>query len=290
MVFQSHALFPHLTAFDNIALGLRLRRVARAEIATRVRETAAWLGVTHCLERKPAGLSGGERQRVAIGRAVVRRPRILLLDEPFANLDEPLRRQLHTELVSLRARIEATVIYVTHDQTEALAWGDRVAVMRQGRLQQIGTPHEVHDAPGNAFVAGFLGAPPMNLLHGTVTHHAGLLLLVGAPAEEGAGKTGFRLPLGGWRADWFSQNIGRSVLLGLRPEYLTLTDAEGPPVRVIAARFQGCASLLEVDFAGARLAVRGPADCAWRAGDTARLRCDFQHARVFDGGSGAALF
>jgi ABC-type sugar transport system ATPase subunit len=290
MVFQSHALFPHLSAFDNIALGLKLRQVARGEIAARVRETAEWLGVLHCLERKPASLSGGERQRAALGRAVVRRPKILLLDEPLSNLDEPLRRQLRAELVSLRARLELTVVHVTHDQEEALALGDRVAVMRKGRLQQTGTPREVHDAPANAFVAGFLGSPPMNLLHGTVTHREGHLVLKGDETAADGTPSSFILPLSGWRADWFSQNIGRAVLLGLRPEHVKLTDNSGVTARVTAVQYHGNESVLQLDLGGRTLVARAAAGCSLRPGDATACAFDFPRARVFDAATGAALF
>jgi multiple sugar transport system ATP-binding protein len=289
MVFQSHALFPHLSAFDNLALGLTVRRVARAEIASRVRETADWLGVTHCLDRRPAALSGGERQRIALGRALVRRPRLLLLDEPFASLDEPLRCQLRAELARLRARLELTVVHVTHDQAEALALGDRVAVLRKGRLQQTGMPREIHDAPANAFVAGFIGTPPMNLLHGNVAHRDGRLVLAGVADRAGA-PPAFIVPLGGWRADWFSQNIGRAVLLGFRPEQLAPVTAGGFEARVVAGQYHGHESLVHLDLAGRPLVARLAAATALRPGAVARFGCDFQRARVFDAGTGAALF
>jgi len=158
MVFQHHALYPHLTAAENLGFGLRLRGVARAEITTRVRRIAETLGLGDCLLRKPGELSGGERQRVAIGRALIRRPKILLLDEPFANLDAPLRRELRRELLRLHREHELTTLLVTHDQAEALALGDRVAVMNAGRIEQVGTPAELRTQPASPFVATFLDA------------------------------------------------------------------------------------------------------------------------------------
>ena len=222
MVFQSHALFPHLTAFDNIGLGLRLRKVATEQQRRRVHEVAELLGIVHCLGRVPAKLSGGEKQRVALGRALVREPRILLLDEPFAQLDEPLRLQLQTELPALRARFATTMVFVTHDQSEALALGDRVLILRRGSLQQIGPPQEVYAQPANQFVASFIGSPQMNLIHGTAVQRAGHLWFVGAETEPEP-KEEFCIPLGSWRADWFGANVGRPILLGLRPQQIRVS-------------------------------------------------------------------
>jgi multiple sugar transport system ATP-binding protein len=184
LVFQSHALFPHFTAFENIAFGLKLRGTPADQIHTRVHETAELLGVVHCLDRRPAKLSGGERQRIALGRALIREPKVLLLDEPFANLDEPLRLQLRTELPRLRQRFATTIIFVTHDQEEALALGDRVAVIRKGALQQVGTPREIYERPANRFVASFLGTPAMNLFHGTIAQREGHLVFLGAEPDD----------------------------------------------------------------------------------------------------------
>ncbi len=172
MVFQSPALYPHMSAYENMAFGLKLRGVANRERDARVREAAEWLGLAHCLERRPMELSGGERQRVALGRAIARRPKVILLDEPLSNLDAPLRTRMRLDLARLQQGVGMTMIYVTHDQTEALALGGRVAVMRLGLLQQVGNPQEVYGRPASQFVAEFLGIPPMNFLRGRfVTEH-----------------------------------------------------------------------------------------------------------------------
>jgi multiple sugar transport system ATP-binding protein len=296
MVFQSHALFPHLTAFDNLAFGLKLRNVPKAERSARVRETAELLGIPYCLQRKPGELSGGERQRVALGRALVRRPEILLLDEPFSHLDEPLRVQMRAELLALRSRLDMTVIYVTHDQAEALALGDRVAVMRKGRVQQIGTPREIYDAPANIFVAGFVGSPPMNLFHGTVAHREGHLVLLGAETVPDASSAAFVLPLGGWRADWFSQNLGRPVLLGVRPEWIGLAGGEsaGSQARTTAAvvqsiQYLGVESILRLAAGEHGIVARTGPDCSLRPGQTAALTFDLKEARLYDAVTGALL-
>jgi len=296
MVFQSHALFPHLTAYGNLAFGLQLRKVPQPEIISRVCETAELLGITYCLERKPGELSGGERQRVALGRALVRRPKILLLDEPFSHLDEPMRVQLRAELLTIRSRLGMTVIYVTHDQAEALALGDRVAVLRQGKLQQVGPPGEVYDAPANTFVAGFIGSPPMNLFQGTVAHREGQLVLSGAEAVTEAPLPALSLPLAGWHEEWFSQNIGRPVLLGVRPEGVHLADgiAQSSAGRTVPAVLQsiqylGAESLLRLNVGGQRIVARAPPPGALQTGQTVALAFDFLRARVYDATTEAML-
>ena len=162
MVFQSYALYPHMTIYDNMAFPLKLRKMPKEEIDKRVREAAEILGITQYLKRKPKQLSGGQRQRVAIGRAIVREPKVLLMDEPLSNLDAKLRNQMRAEIIKLRNKINTTFIYVTHDQTEAMTLGDRIVIMKDGEIQQIGTPQEVFNHPANLFVAGFIGVPQMN--------------------------------------------------------------------------------------------------------------------------------
>lgn len=296
MVFQSHALFPHFIAFDNLAFGLKLRRVAQAEIRDRVHEVAGWLGLTHCLDRKPGQLSGGERQRVALGRALVRRPKILLLDEPFSHLDEPLRVQLRAELMALRARLEMTIVYVTHDQAEALMLGDRVAVLRKGRLQQLGTPREVYEKPANPFVAGFVGSPPMNLFPGTAAPREGHLVFVAAEAVAETPPS-FILPLGGWRADWFSQNLGRPILLGVRPECMNLSEGEaqadaGPQVlaAVQSLEYLGAEMVIRLVAGGHRVVGRVASSSSLRTGQKVALSFDLSEARVYDAATGTLLF
>ncbi len=166
MVFQNYALYPHMTVYENMAFSLRLKKTPKDEIDVKVREAAEILGITEYLERKPKALSGGQRQRVAIGRAIVRNPKVLLMDEPLSNLDAKLRNQMRAEIIKLRKRIDTTFVYVTHDQTEAMTLGDRIVIMRDGFIQQIGTPQEVFNHPKNLFVAGFIGVPQMNLLYG----------------------------------------------------------------------------------------------------------------------------
>ncbi len=294
MVFQSHALFPHMTAFENIAFGLKLRGVARGEIETRVREAAAMLSASHCLDRKPGKLSGGERQRVALARALVRQPKILLLDEPFSNLDEPLRVQMRNELPLIRARSGATILFVTHDQEEALSLGDRVGVMRNGAIQQVATPREIYYSPANRFVAAFIGSPQMNLLHGSIAQREGRLIFVGAEtAPDSIAK--FILELGGARADWFGINVGRQVLLGFRPEHISLEDNKSPrganrcvAGKIVSEQFVGGKTILRVQIADRMICLSTEAG-SHPPGSDVRLCFDFNRAHIFDAATGAAI-
>ena len=219
MVFQHYALYPDMTASENIAFGLRLRKCPPPEIDQRVREAAHMLELNDCLARRPASLSGGQRQRVALARALARRPAVFLLDEPLSNLDLPMRARMRTELARLHSRLKVTMVYVTHDQIEAMTLGHRIAVMREGTLQQVAEPLTVYNRPANLFVAGFFGSPPMNFFKGTITHvNGGLVFQVQTPFGQGA-SDGLRLemhPLAG-----ISDCVGRELIMGLRPESIS---------------------------------------------------------------------
>ena len=173
MVFQNYALYPHMTVYENMAFGLKLRKVPKAEIDEKVKEAAEILGITEYLQRKPKALSGGQRQRVAIGRAIVRHPQVFLMDEPLSNLDAKLRNQMRAELIKLRQNVNTTFVYVTHDQTEAMTLGDRIVIMKDGYIQQIGTPQQVFNHPANLFVAGFIGSPQMNFFDAQLSIEGG---------------------------------------------------------------------------------------------------------------------
>jgi len=209
MVFQNYALYPHMTVYKNMAFGLKLRRFTKDEIDKRVREAARILGIEKLLDRKPKALSGGERQRVAVGRAIVRQPQAFLFDEPLSNLDAKLRVEMRAELKRLHHRLQTTVIYVTHDQAEAMTLGDRVVVMNQGQIQQVAPPLEVYDFPTNRFVAGFLGTPAMNFIPGRLSQQNGVVYF-----ESG----GSRLRLASAMAERVRGHIGQGVTLGIRPE------------------------------------------------------------------------
>jgi multiple sugar transport system ATP-binding protein len=212
MVFQNYALYPHMTVFDNLAFPLQARRLPRAEIRTRVEKTAGLLGLDTLLKRKPRALSGGQRQRVAMGRAIVREPQVFLMDEPLSNLDAKLRTQMRAEIAGLQAEIGVTTMYVTHDQVEAMTMGTRIAVMRDGVLQQLGPPQDLYDEPGNLFVAAFVGSPAMNLLQGRVERDGdGLAVVVGGERLPVVSRNG-TAPL----VDY----AGADVAVGIRPEHL----------------------------------------------------------------------
>ncbi len=224
MVFQNYALYPHMTVRKNLAFPLRMKKLATAEIHRRVEETAAMLDLTSLLERRPRALSGGQRQRVAMGRAIIREADVFLMDEPLSNLDAKLRGQIRTDIAALQARLGITTLYVTHDQTEAMTLGQRVAVMWKGRLQQVAPPHALYTSPANIFVAGFIGSPGMNILRATLEEEGG---------ERFLRLAGQRLPLTGMvieRHHGLAGYTAPDLLVGIRPEHLTLTDGAGPGI------------------------------------------------------------
>ncbi len=209
MVFQNYALYPHMTVYKNMAFGLKLRRMPKTEIDKRVKEAADILGIRHLLDRKPKALSGGERQRVAVGRAIVRKPKVFLFDEPLSNLDAKLRVQMRAELSKLHQRLQTTMIYVTHDQVEAMTMGDRIVVLKDGVVQQIDNPINLYDRPATAFVAGFIGSPPMNFFNGTIESRNGALYF-----NEGK----FSVRVSDIHKEKVAPYAGRKILFGVRPE------------------------------------------------------------------------
>jgi multiple sugar transport system ATP-binding protein len=219
MVFQNYALYPHMSVYDNMAFGLKMRKFARADIAQRVQEAAEILGMQELLKRKPRQLSGGQRQRVALGRAIVRHPQVFLFDEPLSNLDAKLRVQMRVELKKLHHRLGTTAIYVTHDQVEAMTLGDRVVVMRDGLVQQVGEPLELYNQPANRFVAGFLGSPAMNFATVTMREADGALW-----AED----DGIRIKVPGQISGRLGRYAGKQVTMGIRPEDLHLATGDDP--------------------------------------------------------------
>jgi multiple sugar transport system ATP-binding protein len=234
MVFQSYALYPHMSVFDNMAFGLQLRRTPKSDIDTAVREAARILDLEPFLDRKPGALSGGQRQRVALGRAIVREPSVFLMDEPLSNLDAKLRVATRAQIARLHQRLTATMIYVTHDQVEAMTMGDRIAVIDGGVLQQVGTPKEMYSSPRNRFVAGFIGSPSMNFAELTVKGESVSTTLT-------AGKTSVRLDER--QAAMMRRHQGKTVTMGVRPEHLAVGAPEGPgmtvTVRVDVIEFLG---------------------------------------------------
>jgi len=273
MVFQSYALFPHLTVEENVGFGLRARRVPRSETRARVADAARVVGCEELLERRPSQLSGGERQRVALARALVREPDVFLLDEPLSNLDAQLRVQTRAELKRLHTRLGATMVYVTHDQVEALTMGDRVAVLDGGILQQVGAPQEVYRRPANRFVGRFVGSPAMNVLP--------------AEVEDDLVRAGpFRLPRSALRV----RLDGRPIEIGVRPEHVVLggLDAQAEAV-VQIVEVAGTEAFVHLEAAGALLVSRTAPEGGPEVGSLVRIAVDPRHAHVFDAETGAAL-
>ncbi len=220
MVFQNYALYPHMSVYDNMAFGLKLRKFPKTEIKKRVLGAAAILGIEELLERKPKALSGGQRQRVALGRAIVRQPKVFLFDEPLSNLDAKMRVQMRTEITKLHQRLQATMIYVTHDQIEAMTMGDRIAVMDHGVVQQIDTPLSLYNEPANLFVAGFLGSPPMNFLEGTLKREREELIF-----QESEGGT-IQARFSANERPGASGLVGKPVVFGIRPEDIEIVQSQ----------------------------------------------------------------
>jgi multiple sugar transport system ATP-binding protein len=270
MVFQNYALYPHMTVAQNIGFSLRLSRVPRNELRRRVKETATLLGLEGLLDRRPKQLSGGQRQRVAMGRAIIRQPQAFLMDEPLSNLDAQLRVQMRGEIEALQKRLGITTVYVTHDQVEAMTMGDRIAVLRDGALQQVGPPAEVYDRPENLFVAGFIGSPPMNLAHATIesSRDGGVVVRLG--------DTNVPVPAEVARDQRLDSMHGSEVIVGIRPE-----DLHGPSDhdRAGAAGAIISATIDRVEAVGANLLVHFPVDApaAKTAGVAAATGGDLEH-------------
>lgn len=293
MVFQNYALYPHMTVHDNMGFALKIAGTPKDEIDARVREAARVLGLTEYLDRKPKALSGGQRQRVAMGRAIVRKPKVFLMDEPLSNLDAKLRVQTRTQIASLQRSLGVTTVYVTHDQTEALTMGDRIAVLKDGVLQQVGTPREMYDKPANEFVAGFIGSPAMNLGRFTVS---------GDVATLGAAK----IKLSKATLDAIAPEDGGKVTIGFRPESLEVVSAKDEhsiPVRLSFVEELGSDAYIYGELVGAegsedklgsgedssQIIVRVPPRTAPEPGETVYVRIKPGQEHIFSASTGERL-
>lgn len=283
MVFQSYALYPHMTVRDNIGFGLKLRKMPKTDIAARIAEVSKMLGLEGLLDRKPRQLSGGQRQRVALGRAIARRPAVFLMDEPLSNLDAKLRAQTRAELVRLHKELNATFVYVTHDQVEAMTMSQQVVVMDGGQVQQAAPPREVYLHPANTFVAGFLGSPPMNLLPATLSTNGNGTAVI----ELDAGVTvGLPTKL----SSHLTPHTRREVLFGVRPEHVHLEgSADGPECHVHMTELLGHDTLIHLSGMGTPLLVRVDSRQAPTTGDPVRLAFDFDHVHMFEPETGAVI-
>ncbi|HXQ81989.1 MAG TPA: sn-glycerol-3-phosphate ABC transporter ATP-binding protein UgpC [Opitutaceae bacterium] len=292
MVFQNYALYPHMTVYENMAFGLKLRKFSKSDIEARVREAATMLGLDDYLGRRPKALSGGQRQRVALGRAIVRKPKVFLFDEPLSNLDAKMRVSTRTEISKLHARLGATMIYVTHDQVEAMTMGDRICVMKDGNIMQVAEPLELYNRPDNLFVAGFIGSPPMNFFRGTLRRAGDHVSFV----EENPAGAPLTVALNEALAGRSSAHLERPVILGVRPEAIhdSLMVASPDPgrtaeVRVEVAEPMGSETLLYL-YSGATsfIARVSPTD-RFDAGQKVQVTFDLAHAHLFDPATELAL-
>ena len=287
MVFQNYALYPHMTVYENMAFGLKLRKFKKADIDARVQEAAEILGIRDYLHRRPKALSGGQRQRVAVGRAIVRKPSVFLFDEPLSNLDAKMRVQMRTEISKLHTTLNTTMIYVTHDQIEAMTMADRIVIMKDGLIQQIDVPLNVYDHPANLFVAGFIGTPPMNSFRGSIKGEGNKLIFTGDSVS-------FELP-----PEWEKKAeayIGREVVFGIRPEDMDLAEAEEhKKLHSIVANVEvvepmGSETYLYLSTGTHSFIARVDAHRDVSVGDTISLTCTMNKAHLFDAETELALY
>jgi multiple sugar transport system ATP-binding protein len=285
MVFQNYALYPHMTVYENMAFGLKLRKFPKADIDLRVREAATMLGLEPYLARKPKALSGGQRQRVALGRAIVRKPKVFLFDEPLSNLDAKMRVSTRTEISKLHARLGATMIYVTHDQVEAMTMGDRICVMKDGNIMQVAAPLDLYNHPDNLFVAGFIGSPPMNFFRGTLRRAGAHVSFV----EDNAAGTPLTVALDEALAGRSSAYLDKPVVFGIRPEAihdaLTVAAPEAgrtADVKVEVSEPMGSETLLYLDTGATSFIARVNPTDRFEAGQSVRITLDLTHAHLFD--------
>ncbi len=281
MVFQNYALYPHMTVFDNMAFGLKLRKTPKDEIKRRVEEAAKILDISHLLDRKPKALSGGQRQRVALGRAIVREPKVFLLDEPLSNLDAKLRAQMRTELAKIHHNLETTFIYVTHDQTEAMTMATRIVVMKDGFIQQVDVPQRLYKYPCNMFVAGFIGSPQMNFVDAVLTEKSGDIYLEFK-------NNSLKLPESKIN-DEVKSYVGKEIIFGIRPEHVHDEERylESMPDYVIEANVEvtelmGAETFLYLDVDGEKLTAKVAPTTTAKADERTKIVLSLEHIHLFD--------
>ena len=280
MVFQNYALYPHMTVFENMSFGLRLRRTPKVEIRTRVEQAAKILDIINLLDRRPRQLSGGQRQRVAMGRAIVRKPKVFLFDEPLSNLDAKLRVQMRTEIKRVHQKVKTTTIYVTHDQVEAMTLADRVVVMNGGRIEQIGRPHELYHRPKTRFVAGFIGSPAMNFMSARLQPYGDGLLLRVAPE--------LAFPVPPTHTARYLPSVGKDLVFGLRPEHITEPRGEGRDPRcefsmtLDVTEPMGMETMVFFTVNGTEVCARVEPSAAAGPGQPMRLYANLNHMHLID--------
>jgi multiple sugar transport system ATP-binding protein len=292
MVFQNYALYPHMSVYENMAFGLKLRKFPKSEIEARVREASTMLGLDPYLERKPKALSGGQRQRVAVGRAIVRKPKVFLFDEPLSNLDAKMRVSTRTEISKLHARLGATMIYVTHDQVEAMTMGDRICVMKDGHIMQVAEPLTLYNHPANLFVAGFIGSPPMNFFKGTIQPDGNFLRFV----ETNDKREGVSVRLDDRLARAAAHSVGKAVVFGVRPEDIhdSLGTTDPDPHRTATVRVEvsepmGAETYLYLDTGAASFIARVRPTDRFEVNQDIKVTFHLDNAHLFDPTTEAVL-
>jgi multiple sugar transport system ATP-binding protein len=293
MVFQNYALYPHMSVYDNMAFGLKLKKYPKTEIDKRVKDAAIILGIDELLERKPKALSGGQRQRVAVGRAIVRKPKVFLFDEPLSNLDAKMRVSTRTEISKLHTRLASTMIYVTHDQVEAMTMGDRITVMKDGNIMQIAEPLELYDKPLNMFVAGFIGSPPMNFIKGTLERNGNLLTLV----EDNPSGTPARIDFDDNLSRRGADYVGKKIVFGVRPEDVqdALKVSEDRAADAINATVEvsepmGHETNLYLDTGAHSFIARVHSDHKFEANQQIKVVFNLENAHIFDSETEETIF
>ncbi len=275
MVFQNYALYPHMSVYDNIAYSMKLKHVPKSKICQKVEGVAAKLGLSEVLDRKPKELSGGQKQRVAMGRAMVRKPKVFLMDEPLSNLDAKLRNQMRTEISKLYQELDSTFIYVTHDQVEAMTLGTKIVVLKDGEIQQVAKPQELYEHPANLFVAGFIGTPPMNIFEGVCIPVEGVLHI-----QMG----NVRFPIPEEMAETLRKKdyINQKIIVGVRAEDMRLDPDGTMESEVEVYEMLGDYAYLYISYAGQKVSVRVPADTKFKRGDSVRMMPNMEKVHLFD--------
>lgn len=286
MVFQNYALYPHMSVFDNMAFGLKLQKIDQSEIKERIEDAAKKLDIFSQLEKKPKSLSGGQRQRVALGRAIVRKPKVFLMDEPLSNLDAKLRVQMRAELIRLHEELKTTFVYVTHDQTEAMTMGTRICVMKAGEIMQVATPKEIYNNPDNLFVAGFIGSPQMNFYKGNLVKEDEKYYLIGENMDYGE----FKFPVEKGSDELLRKYLDKSIILGVRPEHIDISDGIGLKSKVMVTELLGSEIHVHIYVQDEIHTIKTDAATQIKAGDLISVIPEPSKIHLFDPETELALF
>ncbi len=278
MVFQNYALYPHMSVYDNMAFGLKLQKVNKEEIKQRIEEAATTLDIFSQLDKKPKLLSGGQRQRVALGRAIVRHPRVFLMDEPLSNLDAKLRVQMRAELIKLHDDLKTTFVYVTHDQTEAMTMGTRICVMKDGEIKQVATPEEIYNKPDNLFVASFIGSPQMNFYNGRLEKEDSKYYFTGENKEYGD----FKFSIDKVLDDRLDSYVNNEIILGSRPEHMIITDGKGLKAKVMVTELLGSEIHIHIYVQDKIHTIKTSAETKLKAGDIITVIPESDKIHLFD--------